>query len=313
MRNFLECKDFICALRRDRPTASADTKPKTASSATIPSCLILLVSSLQKAFQPIWLLGEAITLTKLSPTELLLEPIRADSLILLSSDDLILQIEFQTKPDPTMPFRMADYRLRLHRRFPNKRVRQIVIYLNPTGSDLVFQTAFEIPGMRHEFEVIRIWEQPTELFLESTGLLPLAVLSKMPDKAQTLRQVAAKVDRIQDRRVQSNVAASAGILAGLLLDKGFINQVLRREIMQQSVIYQEWKEEFLQEGRQEGEQAGEARLVLRQLTHRTGPLTPAMQSQVQALSLVQLESLGEALLDFSEAGDLVNWLQTLGA
>jgi predicted transposase/invertase (TIGR01784 family) len=260
-----------------------------------------------------WLLGEAVTLTKLSPTELSLEPIRADSLILLGSDDLILQIEFQTEPDPTMPFRMADYRLRLHRRFPNKRVRQIVIYLNPTGSDLVYQTFFEIPGMRHEFEIIRIWEQSTEPFLESTGLLPLAVLTNTPDKAQTLRQVAAKVYTISDKRVQSNVAASAGILAGLLLEKEFINQVLRREIMQQSVIYQEWKEEFLQEGEQTGILKGEQALVFRLLTRRVGSLAPDIRSQVQALSLAQLESLGEALLDFSEAGDLVNWLQTLGA
>lgn len=33
-----------------------------------------------------WLLGEPITLTELSPSELSLEPIRADALILLQSD-----------------------------------------------------------------------------------------------------------------------------------------------------------------------------------------------------------------------------------
>jgi predicted transposase/invertase (TIGR01784 family) len=260
-----------------------------------------------------WLLGEPISLTTLSPTELLLEPIRADSLILLGSDRVILHIEFQTEPDPTMPFRMADYRIRLLRRFPGREIRQIVIYLNPTGSELVYQTVYESPGIRAEFEVIRLWEQPTELFLESTGLLPLAVLTKTPDKAQTLRQVAAKVDAIPEKRVQSNVAASAGILAGLLLERDFINQVLRRDIMQQSVIYQEWKEEFLKEGRQEGEQTGilkgEQALILRQLTRRIGDVAPEMRSQVQALSLTQLESLGEALLDFAEAGDLERWLR----
>jgi predicted transposase/invertase (TIGR01784 family) len=172
-----------------------------------------------------WLLGEPITLTKLSPTELSLEPIRADSLILLHSDRLILHIEFQTEPDSTMPFRMADYRLRLHRRFPGKEIRQIVIYLNPTGSELVYQTVFEIPGMRAEFEVVRLWEQPTQPFLESTGLLPLAVLTKTPDKAQTLRQVAAKVEAISEQRVQSNIAASSGILAGLTLERDFIRVV----------------------------------------------------------------------------------------
>ncbi len=261
-----------------------------------------------------WLLGEPITLTKLSPTELSLEPIRADSLILLGSDRVVLQIEFQTEPDPTMGFRMADYRLRIHRRFPHKEIRQIVIYLKPTGSELVYQTVFEIPGLRAEFEVIRLWEQPTPPFLELRGLLPLAVLTQTPDKAQTLRQVAAKVDAIPEVRIQSNVAASAGILAGLLLEKGFINQVLRREIMQQSVIFQEWKEEFLQEGEQIGEQRGrteEARsLILRQLTRRIGQVSSAMRSQVQALSLVQLESLGEALLDFTSVEDLSAWLRS---
>ena len=248
-----------------------------------------------------WLLGEAVTLTKLSPTELSLEPIRADSLILLSSDRVILHLEFQTQPDPTMGFRMADYRIRLLRRFPGKEIRQIVIYLKPTESDLVFQTVYEVPGLRAEFEVIRLWEQPTEPFLESTGLLPLAVLTNTSDKAQTLRQVAAKVDAIPEKRVQSNVAASAGILAGLLLKRDFINQVLRRDIMQQSVIYQE-----IEEG---GVLKGEQSLVLRLLTRRIGDVAPEVRSQIQALSLTQIESLGEALLDFSQPSDLVNWLQ----
>jgi predicted transposase YdaD len=140
-------------------------------------------------------------------------------------------------------------------------------------------------------------------------LLPLAVLTKTPNQAQTLRQVATKVDAILDKRVQSNVAASAGILAGLQLDKEFINQVLRREIMQQSVIYQEWKEEGRQEGKLEGEQS----LILRLLARRIGDVTPNLQSQIQCLSLNQLESLGDALLDFSHSDDLVMWLRTFGA
>jgi predicted transposase/invertase (TIGR01784 family) len=52
-----------------------------------------------------WLLGKPITMTQLSPSELSLEPIRADALILLNSEDFILHLEFQTDPAPTMPFR----------------------------------------------------------------------------------------------------------------------------------------------------------------------------------------------------------------
>jgi predicted transposase/invertase (TIGR01784 family) len=58
-----------------------------------------------------WLLGEAIELTELSPSELSLEPIRADSLILLQSEATVLHLEFQTEPSAKIPFRMLDYRV----------------------------------------------------------------------------------------------------------------------------------------------------------------------------------------------------------
>ena len=57
-----------------------------------------------------WLLGSPIKLTELSPTELSLEPIRADSLILEQSEDLVLHLEFQTRADENIGFRMLDYR-----------------------------------------------------------------------------------------------------------------------------------------------------------------------------------------------------------
>ena len=256
----------------------------------------------------VWLLGEATPLTQLSPSELSLEPIRADALILLASDNSILHLEFQTEPVARMPYRMADYRLRVHRRFPHKRMKQVVIYLTPSNSERVYQTTFEISGMRHEFEVVRLWEQPTEPFLELAGLLPLAVLTNTSDKAQTLRQVAERIEAVPELQTQSNIAASAGILAGLTLEKSLINQVLRREIMQQSVIYQEWREAFLQEGREEGRQEGEQLLVLRLLNRRVGEIPSEARSQIQSLSLEQLELLGEALLDFTSLADLEGWL-----
>ncbi len=45
-----------------------------------------------------WLLGVRVSLTQMQPTELSVEPIRADSMILLTNHNLILHIEFQTKP-----------------------------------------------------------------------------------------------------------------------------------------------------------------------------------------------------------------------
>ncbi|NJM68575.1 MAG: Rpn family recombination-promoting nuclease/putative transposase [Acaryochloris sp. RU_4_1] len=252
-----------------------------------------------------WLLGKPVTLTKLSPSELSLEPIRADALILLESTEIILHLEFQTEADPTMAFRMLDYRTRAYRRFPKKQMKQVVIYLTPTTSELVYQTTFDIPGTRHEFEVVRLWEQPTQLFLESAGLLPLAVLTQSSDKAQTLRQVASRANAIEDQRTFSNVVASAAILAGLSLEKELIYKVLRQDIMKQSVIYQDIQQESELRGALKESQS----LVLRQLTRRIGEIPPEMRSQIEGLSLEQTEELGEALLDFTERADLENWLK----
>jgi Domain of unknown function (DUF4351) len=57
--------------------------------------------------------------------------------------------------------------------------------------------------------------------------------------------------------------------------------------------------------------AQEARsLILRQLTRRIGMIAPNIESQISTLSVSQLESLGEALLDFATAADLDEWLRS---
>lgn len=67
-----------------------------------------------------WLLGEPIQLTQVQSQELALDPIRPDSLILLETEGILLHLEFQTKADPQIPFRMLDYSTRGKRRFPDK-------------------------------------------------------------------------------------------------------------------------------------------------------------------------------------------------
>ena len=147
---------------------------------------------------------------------------------------------------------MLDYRVRGNRRFPHKAMRQAMIYLQQSRSELVQQTSFILLSTRHEFEVIRLWEQPLEVFLSAPGLLPFAVSCRVDDRPEALRQVATQLGAIPDRRMQSNVMAAAAILAGLVLDKRMIQQILWREIMQESVIYQDILHEGLQKGRQEG-------------------------------------------------------------
>ncbi|TRU66821.1 MAG: DUF4351 domain-containing protein [Microcystis viridis Mv_BB_P_19951000_S69] len=245
--------------------------------------------------------------TQLSPSELSLEPIRADALILLESDQMILHLEFQTDSDPKMSFRMLDYRTRVYRRFPKKTMRQVVIYLKETSSPLVQENAFILPNTRHEYEVLRLWEIAAEEMLGLSGFLPLANLGKTSNRPEILRQVAAKIDNIEGRTEKSNLAAATAILAGLVLSKEIIGSLLREEIMRESVIYQDIRES----GKAQGRREEAVSLILRLLNRRLGEISSTLGQQIRELSLEQLETLGEALLDFTSLTDLTTWLSEI--
>jgi predicted transposase/invertase (TIGR01784 family) len=256
-----------------------------------------------------WLLGERVFLTELSPTELSIEPIRADSVMILQGLKDILHIEFQTDPKSDIPMRLADYRLRLHRKFPDKRIHQVVIYLRETRSDRVYLNYFEIPGMYAEFNVVRLWEVPAEELMMFPGLLPFVSLSQNPEPVGTLRRAVGEILRIRDEAQQHEAMAAAYVLAGLRLDETVIRQVIRRDVMQESVTYQA----ILREGREEGREEQTIALVTRLLKRRLGEeLSEEMRSCLSQLALPALEDLSEALLDFTTLSDLEAWLAERG-
>nr|WP_309740361.1 DUF4351 domain-containing protein [Chamaesiphon sp. OTE_20_metabat_361] len=77
--------------------------------------------------------------------------------------------------------------------------------------------------------------------------------------------------------------------------------------LQQTRVYQEAKAEGKAEEREIGLQRERA-LILRQLNRKLGNLSSQLQSKVSALSIENVESLGEALLDFNSSADLEAWL-----
>ena len=78
---------------------------------------------------------------------------------------------------------------------------------------------------------------------------------------------------------------------------------LREADVTQTRFYQE----VLSRGEKQGEKKGEANLVIRQLNRRCGNISEHLEVKVRSLSISQLESLGEALLDFTGISDLENW------
>ncbi|MDZ8236466.1 MAG: Rpn family recombination-promoting nuclease/putative transposase [Nostoc sp. ChiQUE01a] len=210
---------------------------------------------------------------------------------------------------PPLPLRMLDYWVRLYRlyRLP---ITQVVVLLLPPAAETVIETVFCVETTRHEYRVIRLWEENPELFLNEPALLPLAPLATTTQPQALLQQVVGKVNQLEPRQ-RPEISAYTQILAGLKYNQDLIRQLFQEGMMRESVIYQEILREGEQRGREEGRKAEGQLLILRQLTRRVGELPQEMLDRIETLDLEQLENLGEALLDFQAIADLQAWFNTL--
>ena len=150
-----------------------------------------------------------------------------------------------------------------------------------------------------------IWLSLEELG-QQTDLDPLLALLTLPVRPDAV--LVASSQQILVRRPDLFPAVQTILLERLPLltreDLMEIATIPAKELRHTSVA-QEWVEE----GRLEGAAQGEAKVMLRQLNRRCGPLADVTTARIQALPLKQLEALAEALLDFSGPADLAAWLE----
>lgn len=270
-----------------------------------------------------WLLGEAETDIAILKTELPIEPIRADFVSFRKVGGQILHLEFQIAPDAEMPLRMLDYFVRLYRQY-RCTVVQIVLFLKPSGSDLVYVDAFDLNQTHHGYRVVRLWEEEVESLLAEPRLWPLAILANSPEPESILQQVAQGLEALDNRVERVNLATYTYLLGGLRFRKAVLQQLLREEIMRESVTYQDLVqtseqrglerglnqglERGLIEGLERGRQQGESDLIMRILEGKFGSLSEVLSQQIRELSIFQLERLAENLLVFQSTDDLEHWL-----
>lgn len=168
-------------------------------------------------------------------------------------------------------------------------------------NEIAFTQEYQDETTIHRYQVIRLWEQDSELFLNNLGLLPLAPLTRTDYPQKLLAQVAETVARISDREQQQNITGCLGILAGLRFEKDLIRQFLREEIMQGSVIYQDIV------------QKEALKWVKLFINRRFGEIDSLLMERIDQLSAKQLEALGQALFDFSNISDLQAYLDQKNA
>ena len=79
--------------------------------------------------------------------------------------------------------------------------------------------------------------------------------------------------------------------------------------MRLAPLYQQDRQLAMEQGIEQGRQVEGVSLILRQLTRRIGAIPANLIEQIRQLPIETLENLGEALLDFENEADLVNWLE----
>jgi predicted transposase YdaD len=138
--------------------------------------------------------------------------------------------------------------------------------------------------------------------------LPFVPILKDGGNEQTVRRALIK---LQKNEQLVELESLLGFFASFVLDTELVQQIMRWDmtVLRESPWHQEIRQEVRQEDEQRGRTEEGRSLVLRQLTRKFGLIPSDIEAQVQALALPQLESLGEALLDFAQLGDLTAWLE----
>jgi predicted transposase/invertase (TIGR01784 family) len=230
-------------------------------------------------------------------------------------------------PDQTVWFVEVQFQKDPH--FYHRFFAEIGLYLaqHPKTEDwqavVLFPNRKLEPEQRHLYRSQLNSDQVHRVYLDElkasealgVGLVQL-ILAR---RTKTMAQVQALLSR-RDIQGQTNpkITEIIRLIETIIVYK--FPQLSREEIegmfglseLRKTKVYQE----ALQEGKQEGKQEGldhERSLILRMLERRVGKVSQKARSQVLALSFTELDSLGEALLDFSTPSDLNDWLRTLDA
>jgi predicted transposase/invertase (TIGR01784 family) len=221
-------------------------------------------------------------------------------------------IEVQFQPDSELYARLfAEVFLYLRQQRP----------VHPWHAVVIYPTRVVDPGAHPHYQafldsgqVTRVyldeWAQPRQtLSQQLIGVL----LADPPQAISAARTVLTQIGgaAVVDTRLATTIVS---LVETILVYK--LPTLSREEIqtmleltdtdLKQTRFYQE----VFTEGRQEGRQEEGVTLILRLLQRRCGELSPAVREQITRLSLPQLETLGEALLEFHGLADLEQWLAT---
>ena len=225
----------------------------------------------------------------------------------------VVLLEVQMHPDPGFHGRLSAQSLRFVQRHPKVEHLEVVVItphhrlrLGPSNPPRLLQAVLQEV---HWISLEKLSKQPDLDPLLNLLTLPVRHESELAASSQQILASRPDLDTVVlpmlAQRFPYFSAEQIMVIAGIPLEE-----------IRHTRAVQDWLAEGRQEGeakgRQEGLQEGKAqeaaKVTLRLLNRRCGPLSEATTAQIQALPVEKLEALADALLDFQGPADLAAWL-----
>jgi hypothetical protein len=236
----------------------------------------------------------------------------------------IIDCEHQSSSEANFQRRMFFYFAQLHRQYLEPVYPIAIFSFDEPKRQEQNKYRVRLPGLDIlEFNFLRI--QLNQLnwrdFLKQKNPVAAALMSKM--KIERKERAKVKVECLRAIATLKLDPARVSILSGFVDTYLNLNQSevvefnrevasIKKETEKEQVmqIVTSWMEQGIEQGRIEGGKDEALRLVSRVLHRRVGELDAGVNERLQQLSVIQLEDLLDAALDFSQMGDLTGWLDT---
>ncbi|MBD2019695.1 DUF4351 domain-containing protein [Leptolyngbya sp. FACHB-36] len=237
----------------------------------------------------------------------------------------IVHIEAQAASQADFTRRMFFYFARLHQKYL-QRIYPIVLFsFDEPNREEAHQYTVEFEDLKvleFNFCSIQLNRLNWRDYLTQQNPVAAALIAKMQIapvdrprvKLECLRMLATlRLDPARSRLISGFVDTYLRLNRQeeqvFQTEVGRLEETQREGVMEIVTSWmQQGIERGIERGIEQGIEQGERSLVLRLLARRVGELPEAVRSRIDALSVTQLESLGEALLDFTQLSDLETWL-----
>jgi Domain of unknown function (DUF4351) len=229
---------------------------------------------------------------------------------------LLIHVEIQARPEDNFAERMFSYNLRIFDRFAKPAI-SLAILCDTSPEWRPNQYSFNYPdtSLNFKFGTVKLLDYQNRWMELEASDNPFAtvVMAHLKTQQTTKKAEERKAWKFSLIRRLYELGLAEQDIRNLYR---FIDWVMILPEPLEAEFWQDFQEfeqertmSYMTTGERIGYKRGQQELVLRLLQKRVGELPDEVKKEVQAISLAQLESLGEALLDFTDVDDLLHWLR----